>query len=213
MRNNIIINCPTDVGIYLNEAQAVRIYNNTIFDTTGIDVRFAASSAELRNNILSGQIRERDGGTAVEGTNLESVSPAEWNAWFVDPAGADFGLLDGASFVDLGQTLAEVPADYCDNLRDDGANDLGAVEYDGTPCDTTLAGGVGTPGDPPCPHPPEVHLENLLITGLEVHEACDLLTAGPLVTVQGRAALRSAAVVLEDGFTVEAGGELMVVTR
>ncbi len=146
MRNNLIVNCPDDVGIYLNEALDVEILNNTVYNTTGIDVRFAASVAELRNNILSGAIRERDGGSATLGSNLTNVSNFEFRSWFLDPDGADFSLLDGTSIVDLGENLAAVPDDYCSNLRDDGANDLGAVEYakeiagDGT-CDTTQAGG------------------------------------------------------------------------
>lgn len=142
MRNNLIVNCPDDVGIYLNEALDVGIYNNTLYATTGIDVRFAASVAELRNNVLSGSIRERDGGSAVVGTNLTGISLGQFASWFADPAGADFGLLDGGALVDLGENLAAVPDDYCGNSRDDGANDLGALEYDGEPtCDTTRAGG------------------------------------------------------------------------
>ncbi len=212
MRNNIIINCPADVGIYLNEAKDVKVYNNTLFDSTGIDVRFTASVADLRNNILSGQIRERDGGTATAGSNLESVADSEFAAWFTDPAGADFGLLDGTAFVDLGETLADVPADYCASPRDDGATDIGPLEYvDGLACDTTLAGGVGTGGDPPCPFPPEVHLANLVISGTEVHEACDLLTAGPAVTVAGDATLRAGNLVaLDNGFVVASAGRLTV---
>ena len=142
MRNNIIVNCPDDVGIYLNEALNVKILNNTIYNTTGIDVRFAASVAELRNNILSGAIRERDGGSITPGTNLTNVSDSEFRSWFLDPDSADFFLLDGTSIVDLGENLADVPDDFCANQRDDGTNDLGAVEYDGDgSCDTTLAGG------------------------------------------------------------------------
>ncbi|MFQ5740051.1 MAG: PE-PGRS family protein [Acidobacteriota bacterium] len=142
MRNNVIVSCPDDVGIYLNEAADSGIYNNTLFDTSGIDVRFEASVADLRNNILSGSIRERDGGTATTGSNLENVSEAEFFAWFTDPAAADFRLLDGTLLVDLGEALPEVRDDYCRNQRQDGVPDIGAVEYDGDlDCDTTSAGG------------------------------------------------------------------------
>jgi parallel beta-helix repeat protein len=144
LRNNVIVNCPQDVGIYLNAAANSRIYNNTVFNTTGIDVRFVATTADLRNNILSGSIRNRDGGTSTEGANLEGITLTQWNAWFSDPDGADFGLIDGSQIVDLGQVLAQVTDDYCGNLRNDGAPDLGAVEYDGDGvCDTTQPGVTG----------------------------------------------------------------------
>jgi Right handed beta helix region len=142
MRNNVIVNCPADVGIYLNKAQGTRIHNNTLYNTTGIDVRFTATSADLRNNLLSGQIRNRDGGVSTEGVNREGVTPAQFAAWFVNPGGADFALRDGSQIVGLGQSLPEVPDDYCGNSRDDGAPDIGAVEYDGDlTCRTTLPGG------------------------------------------------------------------------
>ena len=139
MRNNIIINCPQDVGIYLNEAKDVLIHNNTLFNNAGIDVRFAASVATLKNNLLSGVIRERDGGTANKagGGNLESVSAASFTAWFKDPARGDFALLNGASVVDRG-VAAEVLDDYCGSLRSDGKHDVGALEYlKGQACDST----------------------------------------------------------------------------
>ncbi|QQR75961.1 MAG: right-handed parallel beta-helix repeat-containing protein [Holophagales bacterium] len=142
MRNNLIVNCPQDVGIYLNEAFGTRLFHNTLIATTGIDVRFAASTAEIRGNLVSGSIRNRDGGTSTSSGNLTGVALAQFQAWFVDPLAADLTLVDGTAFVDQGTPLAAVPADYCANRRDDGSPDLGAVEYDGDgPCATALAGG------------------------------------------------------------------------
>jgi hypothetical protein len=46
MRNNIIAKCPADVGIYVNEGANSLIYNNTLYDTTGIDMRFATTTGE-----------------------------------------------------------------------------------------------------------------------------------------------------------------------
>ncbi len=63
MRNNIVLNC-SDVGIYLNKARDTVITNNTLLMTTGIDVRFPESNAMIQDNILTGAIRERDGGKA-----------------------------------------------------------------------------------------------------------------------------------------------------
>ena len=74
LRNNVIVNCPADVGIYLNEAADTRIHDNTLIATTGIDVRFAASTADIRNNLVSGQIRNRDGGTSTQSANLTGIT-------------------------------------------------------------------------------------------------------------------------------------------
>lgn len=149
MRNNVIVNCSQDVGIYLNKAQSTKIYNNTLYNTTGIDVRFTASTADLRNNILSGAIRNRDGGTSTKASNREGVTLVQFALWFLNPAGAVFTLLDGSQLVDLGQFLPEVPDDFCGNSRDDGALDIGAVEFDGDgTCDTSRpSGGAGIFGD------------------------------------------------------------------
>lgn len=141
MRNNVVVNCSQDVGIYLNKSASTRIYNNTLYNTTGIDVRFAASTADLRNNLLSGQIRNRDGGTSTKSANRELVSPLQFAAWFLNPALANFTLLDGSQIVDRGEALTQVTDDFCAHLRD-GAPDIGAVEYGGASfCDTTQPGG------------------------------------------------------------------------
>ncbi|HXV59271.1 MAG TPA: chondroitinase-B domain-containing protein [Vicinamibacteria bacterium] len=148
MRNNLIVECPDDVGIYLNEATNTRIYNNTLYRTTGIDVRFLASSADVSNNLLSGAIRNRDGGSSNQTANLVNVTDPQFAAWFDNPGAADFDLVDGTTFVDQGTFLSDVYDDYCRNLRDDGFTDIGALEYDGDgPCDSSMAGGVGVAGD------------------------------------------------------------------
>jgi parallel beta-helix repeat protein len=148
LRNNIIVNCPLDVGIYLNEAANTKLYHNTLYNTTGIDVRFEASTADVRYNVLDGKIRERNGGTSTETGNLAQVSDADFKAWFTDPAASDFSLVDGAALVDKGSPLAEVTDDFCTNTREDGAPDLGAVEYNGDgDCPTT------TPFVPPVSNP------------------------------------------------------------
>jgi len=69
IRSNLIAAC-SDVGIYLNSAADSRINDNTLVDTTGIDVRFITSSARLDGNLVDGPIRSRNGGLAHEGDNL-----------------------------------------------------------------------------------------------------------------------------------------------
>ena len=138
MRNNVIVDCPADVGIYVNECEGCRVLHNTLIHTTGIDVRFAASDVEVIGNVLSGRVRARDGATLMAMGNREMVSDAEWLAWVRDPSGVELALIDGAELVDLGSTLPDVRDDYCGRARSDGMPDLGAIEYDtAEPCDTT----------------------------------------------------------------------------
>lgn len=144
LRNNVILACP-DVGIYLNKAAGTLVAHNTLYDTAGIDFRFAATTGAARNNLLSGRIRNRDGATGTSAGDLAQVPLASFDAWFADPAGADFGLVDGASIVDAGVAGAGVADDYCGTARDDGAPDVGAVEYGAGSCDTTVGGGLYVP--------------------------------------------------------------------
>ncbi|KGJ94704.1 right-handed parallel beta-helix repeat-containing protein [Colwellia psychrerythraea] len=72
MRNNLILNCSQDVGIYLNRARNSTISHNSLFNTLGIDVRFKASSVKLFNNLSNGPIRSRDGGKIEVLLNNES---------------------------------------------------------------------------------------------------------------------------------------------
>lgn len=141
MRNNIVVNC-SDVGIYLNEALDCKVLHNTLYtldDGFGIDVRFAASQVEVRNNLLNGPIRERDGGTAILGVNVRSVGRAALDSWFADPGSLDLTLVgDGSSFVDQGETGTGVGDDFCGRARDPRP-DIGAVEYGPGACETASA--------------------------------------------------------------------------
>lgn len=142
MRNNIIMNC-SDVGIYLNESAATSVQHNTLYATSGIDVRFATSSADLRNNLLGGMIRDRDGGTHTSAGDIAGVSDATFAAWFQAPQDADFELVDGTAIVGLGTAAPLVTDDFCGNDRNDGAADVGALEYDPLlACDTSVGGGI-----------------------------------------------------------------------
>ncbi|WP_156946829.1 chondroitinase-B domain-containing protein [Ectothiorhodospira haloalkaliphila] len=64
MTNNIILNCPKEPGIYLNRASKALIANNTIYNAFGIQARFPETQARVFDNILTGNIWERDGGEA-----------------------------------------------------------------------------------------------------------------------------------------------------
>ncbi|WP_177169836.1 chondroitinase-B domain-containing protein [Ectothiorhodospira marina] len=64
MTNNIILNCPNEPGIYLNRARDALVANNTIYNAYGIQARFPQTQAQVRDNLLTGTIWERDGGHA-----------------------------------------------------------------------------------------------------------------------------------------------------
>jgi parallel beta-helix repeat protein len=145
LRNNLVMDC-SDVGIYLNSAANTHLGHNTLYATAGIDVRFPDSSADLRNNLLGGAIRNRDGGTSASSGDVSGVDPATFADWFVDPANADFRLRDGSAIVDEGVAVAWVATDFCGTPRNDGFPDVGALEYVPEPACHTDTGG-GTPLD------------------------------------------------------------------
>lgn len=134
IRNNVIMHCPSDVGIYLNKAHSTEIYNNTLYHTLGIDVRFPESTAVIFNNILSGRIDDRNGGLSIRKSNLiadfnNDLEGDVFHDWFQLPEAGNFNLVDGSEFVNRGQSGDELKYDFCGNLRKDNAVDIGAFEY------------------------------------------------------------------------------------
>jgi parallel beta-helix repeat protein len=130
LRNNLIANC-SDVGIYLNRASNTQVSHNTLYATSGIDVRFATSSANVRNNAYMGALRNRDGGTSTAAGNLGGVSAATMQGWFVAPGDGDFRAAAIAGLVDAGVAGTGVLDDWCGDDRDADPPDSGAIEYDG----------------------------------------------------------------------------------
>jgi len=138
MRNNIILNCSRDVGIYINKGANSQIYNNLLHNTLGIDVRFETSSATIVNNIISGRVKERDGGMARKDNNLidrhclgEERSFCSFDKLYADPDEADFRLniIDSA----LRETSTRtdlVTQDFCGGKRTK-PTDLGPIQYPG----------------------------------------------------------------------------------
>ncbi|WP_340118759.1 right-handed parallel beta-helix repeat-containing protein [Pelagibius sp. 7325] len=68
-RNNVIVDCPNDAGIYLNESANTLIHGNVLMNTLGIDVRFPTSTATITGNVLDGRIVAREGGSYTESDN------------------------------------------------------------------------------------------------------------------------------------------------
>src|SRR3546814_20522345 len=64
------MDCPNDVGIYLNKSKGTLIHNNALINTRGIDVRFAGTSALIVNNVIDGRILARSGGQYSQSNNI-----------------------------------------------------------------------------------------------------------------------------------------------
>jgi hypothetical protein len=119
LRANLIVGC-SDAGIYLNKAAASRVLDNTLVDTTGIDVRYPASSAVVDGNLVDGPIRARDGGVLHLGDNR--ATPL-WRAYLGShPVRALFRAPDAGDFA----WRADAPprADADEGERPAGALDL-----------------------------------------------------------------------------------------
>jgi hypothetical protein len=136
IRNNIVLNSG-DVAVYLNEAHNARIYNNTFYNSftscgagcSSIDVRFAGSTADIRNNILDKGINDRNQGSHSEGSNLMLANPTD-ASWFVDLPRFDLHLRPNTPAIDQGETLALVNDDFYGEMRPQGAGfDIGAAEF------------------------------------------------------------------------------------
>ncbi len=143
VRNNIVARCPESLGLYVNKGQNTRVFHNLFYDVTGVDIRFASSSADVRYNVMSGRLRTRDGASMTQEHNLTEASLAQWMSWFTAPAQGDFTL---TGLPDTAQApLDAVPDDFCGQPR--GQGDAPGATQRGVPCDTSRVhlGGVTDP--------------------------------------------------------------------
>ncbi len=133
-RNNIIMNCPNDVGIYLNMSADTRIQNNTLAKTRGIDVRFPQSDAVIVNNIVDGRILAREGARISKSDNIESLLKALFLGKVTDdiygnaPQG-DFRLKSLDAVQGRGAPVPEGGPDLCGQPYRDGKPDAGPIQH------------------------------------------------------------------------------------
>jgi len=136
IRNNMIYaddqGLNNDVGIGLESARDVSVYNNTIFFdhdyANAIEYRFAASTGnEIINNLTNKAITSRESGSATVRNNITSAVAA----WFTESSSGDLHLDDDIdTVVDAGETLADVDDDVDCETRPQGSGyDIGADEY------------------------------------------------------------------------------------
>ena len=107
---------------------------------------FGADVAQTGENPWAKRILIQDHKIGIELRRVDGKPLMLWHEDFrfiIDPAAADFHLRDGSAFVDQGAVAPLVVDDFCGTARNDGANDVGALEYapDAT-CATDVGGGV-----------------------------------------------------------------------
>lgn len=217
------------------------VVNNTIVMAEdgrwGITIGNGSSGNTLRNNIVLSRHPFRGGLDVEVATGSQVGLVSDHNAWidrftpdggdtifdlatwqatygqdahsfvateaelFVDPTlpTGDYHLKAGSPAIDAGTAIDAPPSDFEGDARPSGdGHDLGADER-------------FVP--PPCEAPAEIVLSDDTVTGVEVHEACDRITAGPAYTVAaaGDLTLRTrGTVVLADGFAILSDGVLRV---
>ncbi len=121
-----------DTGIGIEDAPGTKVLHNTVVSADGltsffasIDLRFAATDAEVRNN-LARTIRVRDGASPTQISNVSNTPLS----WLVSPATGDFHLTAAATgAIDQGTGSSESGFDLDYQLHNAGAGpDIGADE-------------------------------------------------------------------------------------
>ncbi len=131
IRNNFV-HTTRDVGIGLENAGGVNVYNNSLYTENygySIEYRFGGTNGgEIINNLTNASIASRDGGTATVETNIASAQ----SSWFVDSGSGDLHLASPVSgVVDSGQTLSGVLNDFDRQERPVGSGyDIGGDEVE-----------------------------------------------------------------------------------
>lgn len=120
IRNNIIMNCPNDVGIYLNRAKNSQVINNILFNTVGIDIRFKESDGFIARNIISGRIKKRNSAQAELSNNIvlkRSFFTAEepLGELFVAPANGDFSWKNKKMVIEKRKNIDSDFSGFCDS--------------------------------------------------------------------------------------------------
>jgi len=136
IRNNMIYHPRnhgySDVGIGLESADNVKVYNNTIFLNhnypNAIEYRFSTTTGGIiKNNLTNKAITSRSGATSDVSNNITSAIAN----WFVNTAKGDLHLKSAINGVaESGVDIEGLTDDFDKDLRPIGNNiDIGADEY------------------------------------------------------------------------------------
>ncbi len=132
IKNNIVLHC-NDVGLYVNKGANSVIYNNTFYNTYGLDLRFRQSSGWVFNNLLNGQIRHRDGASG-ELQNNQVIALNYWSgnnsmqAFYQAPSIGNMQISKPAQLPkQISSPLSRREYDFCSNPIE-GKGHIGAIE-------------------------------------------------------------------------------------
>lgn len=150
IRNNMIYHDASedfaDVGIAVETAPGVQIYNNTVYQehsySNAIEYRWPATTGGLvANNLTNRAVVARDGAVLDASYNVETAQAG----WFVGVASGNLHLASAqAEVVDQGRAIDGLFEDYDSQTRPQGAGiDIGADEYC-PDCPTDPVGGLGS---------------------------------------------------------------------
>jgi len=153
IRNNMIYHGPnhghSDVGIGLESATAVRVYNNTIFHEhtypNAIEYRFSASnSLTIINNLTNRLIVSRNGGSVTLLSNNISNAVSDW---FTNTSNGDLHLRgERVGVTGAARAVSGLNDDFDKQSRPLGNGlDIGADEYSVTVPDKPPSGSNGPP--------------------------------------------------------------------
>lgn len=134
MRSNIIMDCPNDVGVYLNKSAGTLIHNNLILNTRGIDVRFPVTEATAFNNVVDGRILTRDEATFTGSNNVTSVFDAALDrdvsrGLYINPRTGDLRATDPEALLDKGAAVPDAVRDFCGLPYQPGSHLIGPFQY------------------------------------------------------------------------------------
>ncbi|GAA5184258.1 hypothetical protein GCM10025771_37880 [Niveibacterium umoris] len=122
LSSNLVAFC-TDDGIYLNRATRSLVAHNTVIDTAGIQARYEETGGTLRNNLVDGVVRLRDGASMQQqGNRSDRVIGAYLGLHPVRKLFVDFAALDLAwSGSGPGRVDGDGERDMCGRLRQGSA--------------------------------------------------------------------------------------------
>ncbi len=114
-------------GLLDSRGRLSRIIRSRFPPFSSIEWRFDGTTAEVRNNLLSHNLRDRGATLVLTDGNIEQA-PA---SLVLDADAGELHLAPGSWAVDAGVPLAEGVADedIDGDLRDDGSPDVGADEF------------------------------------------------------------------------------------